>query len=652
MTIHRTPPGIHRALRAALPACVAAVLMAAAPAVPAQQTPSLAPSTVQHDSFLWTARVLARYRYQSAAAPANAAAPVLERYLALLDPERLLLTQADAAAFAPLRERLARADDSRQLEAAFTIFERMRGAQAMRWAWSRDAIAGPLAAIGSDGLGRTRVNAPLPVSGAEQQTLWRQSLARDVLSLRRAGADDAKIVAILTRRYDSWLARARALGNDDAFNLFMNAYVGAFDPHGVYFPPPAAPGPVQSSVGLVLQKQGEAIVVVDMHADGTAARSGQVHAGDRILAVGQGEGQAMTEVLGWNVADVVALLRGAPGSKIVLSVRPAEGPHDSVPRKVALVRADAAARDGIRPASARIDVVARGAAAYRVGVVTVPIFYQDLAAKQAGAGEYASMTRDVAALLARMKQEHADVVLLDMRGNGGGLLAEAIAFTGLFLPQAPVARQRARDGKLSVETTAAGSPAWDGPLAVLIDEGSAAATEIFAGAIQDYGTGLVIGDRSVGRTSVQTVVPLDRFAPKPSVHYGALKMTVAQVFRASGATFEQDGVLPDLTIPGAIDPSGTAGRMVFPAVPVQPADFAKRGDAARMLPLLKARHEARAAASPAYQALLRVRVQAFETGEAADVDVRQVQMREALQVAADMAELARAGKPPARQALF
>jgi carboxyl-terminal processing protease len=228
-----------------------------------------------------------------------------------------------------------------------------------------------------------------------------------------------------------------------------------------------------------------------------------------------------------------------------------------------------------------------------------------------------------------------------MRGNGGGALDEAISFTGLFVPRAPVAQQRGLDGKITVSSTPEGVPAWDGPLAVLIDEGSAAATEIFAGAIQDYGKGLVIGDRSVGRTSVQTLISLDRFASKPSVHYGDLKLTVAQVFRVSGATFEQGGVMPDIDIPGVIDPSGSAGRLAFPAVPIKAATFSKRGEVAGLLPILSQRHEARTAADAPYQAMLRARVQAFEAGESAGVDIRGVQMREALRVVSDEVELLR-----------
>jgi carboxyl-terminal processing protease len=427
----------------------------------------------------------------------------------------------------------------------------------------------------------------------------------------------------------------------------MNAYVSAFDPHGIYIPPPGqrtsrAGEPGHVGVGLVLKKQGEWITVLDMTGDGAAWRSGQLHSGDRIVGVAQGAGQPMTDVVGWDVDEVVALLRGVPGSTVVLNVSPASAQGGSAPRSVALVRGQAAGPDNVRHPTAKLEVLDRSGTSYRIGVVTIPTFYEDFAAKRAGVSDYTSMTRDVAALLATLKAQRADAVLLDLRRDGGGSLTEAVGLAGLFLPRAPVVQQRKFDGKTDVEFTPGSAPVWDGPLAVLIDEGSAAATEIFAAAIQDHGRGLVIGDRSAGRSSMQTMISLDRFASNSSEHYGELKMTVAQLYRVSGETFEQAGVIPDIYIPGMPAPNGNAHQLAFPTKPISAAVFSPRGEVKAVMPVLSGRHETRTAADNAYQAMLRGRTQPSGSDAPAGADIARVQLGEALNVVGDQVELLRA----------
>lgn len=599
---------------------------------------SMSPAN-REQAFLWTARVLARYRYKSAVQAPDVTPPVLDRYLEALDAERLLFTRSDIAKLAPQREQLARNDDSRQLDAAFALFEQMRARKTAMLAWTRQAIPGATSAPDGNGPAPRPADASWPASDDDRQALWRRHLADEVRSLRSAGAGDGAgdkdIVAILTRRNDTRLARLRALTVQDAFESFMNAYVGAYDPHGSYASPlgrvrtrVGEPGHV--GVGIVLKKQGEWITVHDLAGDGSAGRSGQLQPGDRIVAVAQGAGQPATDVVGWSVDDVVALLQGVPGSTVVLQVsRGAHGDRtDKAPRTVALVRSPVPRGDAGR-AAARVEVLDRGAGSQRIAVVTIPAFYVDSLVRSAGIGDYTSMTRDVAGLLATVKAQQADAVLLDMRGNGGGSLTEAIGLAGLFLPHAPVAQQRDWDGKIKVESTPDSAPAWDGPLAVLIDGGSAAATEIVAAAIQDHGRGLVIGERSIGRTSVQTVVSLDRFAPSPSVRYGDLRMTVAQVYRVSGATFEQAGVVPDIGIPGVSDAGVAANQLAFPAVPIGSTDYRARSDVKALLPSLSRRHAARVAKGGTPP----------PGGEAAIAEIRKVQLDEALQVVADQVEL-------------
>ena len=580
----------------------------------------------QEQAFLWTARVLARFRYKPLGQVADTSAPVLDRYLKSLDPDRVLFTASEIAGLEPQREPLARNDNSGPLGAALAIFDQTRAHRIAMLTWTGEALHGPLGALETSQSGPRTADAPWPASDAERQALWRQHLAAEIRSLRSAGSSDKDIVDVLTKRNDHRLTRVRSLTTRDGFEGFMNAYVTAYDSHGAYFSPQGqapfrAAEAGQAGVGLVLKKRGEWLTVYDMIGDGAAARSGQLHVGDRVVGVAQGAGQPIIDVVGWDLEEVVALLRGLPGSTVVLSVSPLRAPSTSAPRSVALVRGVTSGRDNSRHATAKLEVLERKGTSYRVGIVTIPSFYEDFAAKRAGVNDYASMTRDVAGLLATLKTQQADAVLLDMRGNGGGVLTEAIDFTGLFLPSAPVAQQRTSDGRITVESAPGSAAVWDGPLAVLIDEGSAAATEIFAAAMQDHGRGLVIGDRSIGRSSVQTVISLDRYSPNPSEKYGNLKLTVGQVYRVSGETFEQTGVIPDLVIPGVPDPSGVAHQLGFPSRPLKPLVFSQRPEVKALIPALTQRNRIRTAAGS---------------------DISEAQLGAALHIVGDEVELLRA----------
>jgi carboxyl-terminal processing protease len=658
--MHRPAFTTSRALAAGI-ACAAAGLIAATSAWAAGSP--LKPLPEQKESALWTWRVLERYRYKPEGQTQPIGARPLERYLDMLDADRMLFIRADIDGFEPLRASLEKGGDPNQLDAVFSIFDTMRTRQLAMLAWAQEVVQGPLDFTGHERYQKVRTNAPWAASEAELRALWRKRVMDDVLNLRLAGARQQEIVPMLAERYQQRAKRTRELTPNEVFGTFMNAYVRAYDPHGVFFAPITHHDPIpagQAAVGLVLQKQGELVTVREVVAGGAAQRSGKLGAGERIVAIGQGEGQPMTPLIGRSVEDTVGLLRGVPGSTVVLAVLAADAAPGSPARTISLVRTPTAI-EANRPAG-RIELLEQGGAAWRVGVVHVPPFYQDFAAKRAGVPDFTSMSRDVAAELAKLKEQKADAILLDMRGNGGGSLDEAVRFSALFLPGAPIAQQRGYDGKLSVERAAQGAPAWEGPLAVLLDQGSAAATEIFAGAIQDHGRGLVIGDRSVGRTSVQSVINLDRFSNNPALHFGELKMTIAQVFRASGGTFEQGGVKPDLMIPGVIDPSGTANLLSFPAVAIKPAAYAPRGNPALLVPALSQRQAARTASDPRWQAMLRERasIEARRASDevslneaersqaqkpAAPADIREVQMHEALRVVADELELLR--KDPA-----
>jgi carboxyl-terminal processing protease len=237
-----------------------------------------------------------------------------------------------------------------------------------------------------------------------------------------------------------------------------------------------------------------------------------------------------------------------------------------------------------------------GKATRRVGVISLPSFYEDFVARQKGVQAYKSETRDVARLLDELKEEKVDSVLIDLRNNGGGSLMEAVELTGLFIDKGPVVQQRNAGGEISVESDTQAGVAWDGPLGVLINRSSASASEIFAAAIQDYGRGLIMGEPSFGKGTVQTMVNLDQVAKNNKPQFGELKMTVAQFFRINGGTTQLRGVKPDILFPAVSDAENFGESSFDNALPwaqIKAADYSPTGDLKGLLPILVTLHEAR-----------------------------------------------------------
>jgi carboxyl-terminal processing protease len=347
-------------------------------------------------------------------------------------------------------------------------------------------------------------------------------------------------------------------------------------------------------IGAVLQERDEYTTIRELVPGGPAALSGKLKVGDRIVGVAQGQHGAMTEVLGWRLDDTVALIRGASDSTVMLDILPEDAGPDGKHKLVPLIRKKISLDQ--QAAKESIIDVKEGNSTRHIGVISLPTFYQDFGARQNGDKEFKSATRDVSRLLAKLKKDKVDSVLIDLRNNGGGSLDEAVELTGLFIDKGPVVQQRNSQGKVKVESDTNGSPAWDGPLGVLINRGSASASEIFAAAIQDYGRGLVIGEASFGKGTVQGIVNLDQVVHNDKPKFGELKMTVAQFFRINGGTTQLRGVTPDINFPASTD-AETFGESSFdnalPWVQIKAADYTPEGDLTDLLPMLQTRHDAR-----------------------------------------------------------
>ncbi|WP_140909873.1 carboxy terminal-processing peptidase [Cognatiluteimonas lumbrici] len=552
-----------------------------------------------------------RYAYRPQPLDDALSADIFDRYLEALDPGRMLFTAADVERFARYRTALDDAIKSGKLEPAYAMFALYQQRMNERSAYARKLLGQDIFDFtGDDRWHYDREDVPWAKSAAELDKAWRQSVRNDWLRLKLAGKEPAEIRKTLDKRYANMAENANELDATDAFTSFINAYTGSIDPHTDYFDPRSAERFNQSmslsleGIGAQLQKQDDVVVIREVLPGGPAIKSGQLEAGDRIVGVGQGDSGPMEDVVGWRIDDVVAKIKGPKGTKVRLDIIPPEAGMDSKPRRVVLVRdrirlTEQAAKSKILEVPARGDLPAR-----RIGVIELPGFYQDFAGRRSNKADYVSATRDVARLLAQFRERKVDGVVMDLRNNGGGSLAEAVELTGLFIDQGPVVQVRESGGRVSVESDRDPGVAWDGPLAVLVNRGSASASEIFAGAIQDYGRGLVVGEPTFGKGTVQNLVDLDRWPGNEETRFGQVKLTIAQFFLPGGSSTQNKGVIPDITFPVSVDASEFGESTYDNALPwtrIAPVPHKRYGNFTPMLAQLDALHDARVRENKEFQ---------------------------------------------------
>ena len=550
-----------------------------------------------------------RYAYRPRALDDALSREILTEYLKTLDPGKVFLTAQDVADFDRYATTLDDAIKSGQVDPAWTIFATYQQRVQERIGYARSLLKGQFDFTKDERYAYDREDAPW-ADAAALDALWRQSVKNDWLRLKLAGKQPDEIRKTLDKRYANLLSSVRELKGDEVFQSFLNAYAGSIDPHTSYMTPRSAENFNVSmsnsleGIGAVLFRQDDVVVVREMVPGGPAARSGKLKPGDRIVGVGQGASGEMKDVIGWRIDDVVALIRGAANTQVRLDVVPAEAPLDSKPQQLVLTRAKVRLEDQRAKAETIVVPATADAPARRIGVVKLPGFYQDFEARRRGDKNYASATRDVARMLADFRAQKVDGVVLDLRGNGGGSLNEAVELTGLFIDKGPVVQVRESGGKVNVQYDQDAGVAWDGPLAVLVNRGSASASEIFAGAIKDYGRGLIIGEDTFGKGTVQTLVDLDRWPANETPRFGELKLTVAQFFRPDGSSTQNKGVAPDVAFPASVDAT-EFGESTYPnALPwtrIAAAPHVRYGNFAPLLAQLQVRHQARSAKDVEFQ---------------------------------------------------
>ncbi len=462
-----------------------------------------------------------------------------------------------------------------------------------------------------------RKDAEYPRTVDEMNELWRKRLKNDALNLKLNGKKWDDIVKTLSERYKRFQKVLLQYKSEDVFQLAMNSFAESIDPHTNYFSPITSENfKINMSlsfegIGARLTTENDYTKVLNIIPGGPAYKSGLLHADDKIIGVGQGKDGKIVDVIGWRIDDVVQLIRGKKGTVVRLVILKANSSPGMPPDTISIVRDKVKLEE--QAAKKEIVKINHNGKEYKIGVIDVPAFYIDFDARRRGDPNYKSTTRDVKKLLTELKKDSVKGIIIDLRNNGGGSLQEAIDMVGLFIPEGPVVQVKNSVGKIEVDKDTDPATYYNGPLAVLVNRYSASASEIFAGAIQDYGRGLIIGEETYGKGTVQNLIDLSRFIPGEKL--GQVKLTIAKFYRITGSSTQRLGVIPDIEYPSPVPPE-ESGESAQPSAlkwdRIRPADFVKYGTIQSVVPELVKLHKERIKKDPEFKIYLKEVERALE----------------------------------------
>ena len=512
--------------------------------------PGLQPEAVHSETLSALAKTLRFGHYKKRYLDDELSAELLEAQIYQLDRAKLYFLQSDIDSFAPLRDKFDDAIRAGDAGPAFTLYNRYHHRAEQRLQYLLELIELGLDKLDfgiEETIATEREHADWAKTEAELDELWRKQLKSTVLSLKLSDKNLDEIAEVLQKRYSNQLHRLRQATPEDAFSLFANAFTGLYDPHTQYFSPRTSENfninmrLSLEGIGAVLQSQDEHTKVVRLIPAGPADKQGQLKPADLIVGVAQGDDGEMIDVVGWRLDEVVDLIRGPKGSTVRLEVNRTDA-NGKTNREISIVRNKVKLEE--QAAQKAVLQIERDGQTRKLGVISIPTFYIDFRALQAGDPDYRSTTRDVETLLNELIEEGVEGLVIDLRNNGGGSLREAVELTGLFIPQGPVVQIKDAWGRIRIESDH-DDKAFNIPLAVMVNRLSASASEIFAGAIKDYDRGLIIGNSTYGKGTVQALHPLE---------HGQLKLTQQMFYRISGVSTQNKGVVPHIQLPEIYDP--------------------------------------------------------------------------------------------------
>ena len=612
---------------------------------------------------------------------------VLDRYLKALDPGKSYFFKSDIAEFEKFRNSLDDDLRSGDLSAPFYIFNVYQKRYTDRVNFALSKVNANYNYVTNEKYTYDREKLPWLTDANEADELWTKRVKYELLNLKLSSADAEKNKKTLKERYTSLLSQSSKFNNQDVFQTIMNAFTETVDPHTNYFVPNRAQefnedlARTFEGIGARLQLENEVVKVAEIIPGGPAFKARTLGIDDRIIAVAQGKDGEFVDVVGWRIDVTVTKIKGPKGTIVRLKVIPAGQELSAQPRIVELVRDKVVLEE--QSAKKTIKSVTTNGITYKVGIINIPAFYADFKAMQAGDPNYKSTTRDVRLLLDTLKKQKVDAVIIDLRSNGGGSLPEAISLTGLFIKTGPVVQVRDARNKVEIESDENPSIAWNGPLGVIVDRFSASASEIFAGAIQDYGRGIITGTQTYGKGTVQQGIDMARVIGPVNTamltarnikdgksdkavsrtgadapRFGQINLTMAKFYRINGSSTQHKGVMPDVEFP-MVFPADDFGESSEPtALPwdtIEPSDYTRLGNLDPIKRQLISLHDTRMKTSLDYKNLQEdIREFKKRAGETS-VTLNETQLKkerdekEASNLARDNARRASQGLPPLKK---
>lgn len=555
--------------------------------------------------------LLSVYHYKKQQLNDSLSSVIFNEYLKSMDVTKSYFLKSDIDQFEKYRFMFDDMIRNGSLEIPFQIFNVFKNRVNERVAYVKKVLQKEFDFTVNETFKPDREKAEWAKTEEELNEIWRLRLKNDALSLVLSNKDAKKVYSDLLKRYQNFHKVVLQYEAEDVFSIYINSVTQTLDPHTDYFSPvnsdnfSIAMKLSLEGIGAQLRQEGDYTTVAVVVPGGPVQKSNLLHEEDRIVGVAQGEDGEMVDVIGWRLDDVIQLIRGKKGTLVRLQILKKEEGDNAIPKEIKLIRDQIKLEE--QAAKSEILNFEQNGKHFKVGVVKLPTFYTDFEGQRTGKPDYKSTTRDVRALISKFKEEKVDGIIMDLRGNGGGSLQEAIQLTGLFIKEGPVVQVKDARQQIEVDRDPDPTILYDGPFAVLVDRSSASASEIFAAAIQDYGRGVIIGEKTWGKGTVQNMIDLGMMIRTEGKKAGQIKLTQAKFYRINGSSTQRKGVSPDILFPSRyeIDEFGEEARpsaLAWDQIPS--SDYVPYMNISSVIPELEAKHEARAQKDPEFQLVI------------------------------------------------